>query len=117
VKLPTQCVLWDKPELVLEPVGQLFELLETYEEESHFWRYLLKCRECSQLYFYEFYEEIDWEKGNDSQQSTYIPVNSQEEVETLKMKSSFELQQCFPRLQKDLPRDAEHPTARWLKEA
>jgi hypothetical protein len=117
MRLPTQCVLWDKPELILEPVGQRFELLETYEEESHFWRYLLKCRECSQLYFYEFYEEIDWEKGNDAQQSTYVPVNSQEEAEILKMKSSFELQQCFPRLQKAFPKDAERPVVDWLKKA
>ena len=117
MKPPTQCILWDKPELILGPVAQLFELLETYEKESHFWRYLLKCRECGQLYFYEFYEEIDWEKGNDPQRSSYIPVDTEEEIETLKKKMSFELHQCFPRLQKDFPKDAEHPTACWLKKA
>lgn len=117
MKPPTQCVLWDQPELVLGPVSQLFELLETYEKESHFWRYLLKCRECGQLYFYEFYEEIDWEGGNDPQQSIYIPLESKDEIEALNMRTSFELRQCFPRLHKDFPRDASQPGVQWVKEA
>ncbi len=36
-----------------------------YADESHFQRYLLKCRECGQLYFFEFLEEIDWSHGKD----------------------------------------------------
>ena len=116
MKPPTQCVLWDRPELILEPISQRFESLETYEEESHFWRYLLKCRECGQLYFYQFYEEIDWDQGNDPQESMYIPLDCKEEAENLKNKSLFELHQCFPRLQKDFPKDAKQPTVQWLKQ-
>ena len=59
---PTQCALWLKPELA-EPLKDRFNLVETYVEEAHWWRYLLECRECGQLYFFEFYEQIDWEGG------------------------------------------------------
>ena len=90
MKEPTQCVLWTKPKLVERPKKEHFELVETYVDESHWWRYLLKCRECGQLYFYEFYEIIDWEHGDDPQYSTYIPVETDAEIETLKKTSPFE---------------------------
>jgi hypothetical protein len=67
VKAPTQCALWKKPELIDEPRQNRFELLETFVDESHLSRELLRCKECGQLYFFEFYEEIDWEDGNDPQ--------------------------------------------------
>jgi hypothetical protein len=78
-------------------------------------RQLLRCRECDQLYFFEFYEEIDWEEGNDPQYSTYIAVEDDAEIQTLKKASSFELLQYFPRLQWDFPKDAQTPTARWVR--
>ena len=56
---PTQCVLWNNPELVSGPLNERFDLLETYADESHLKRRLLRCRECGQLYFHEFYEWID----------------------------------------------------------
>jgi hypothetical protein len=59
---------------------ELFELIDTYAVESHLRRYLLKCRECGQLYFFEFYEWIDWEHGNDPQYSKHIPVSTVEEA-------------------------------------
>jgi len=115
MKEPRQCVLWTKPELVNESKASRFERLETYVDESHHWRYLLKCRECGQRYFFEFYEEIDWSGGNDPQYSTYIPVDSDSEIETLKQTSPFGLLQFGPRLQKDWPKDADRPTLRWVK--
>jgi len=63
----------------------------------------------------EFYEEIDWSGRNDPQYSTYIPVDSDSEIETLKRTSPSGLLQFGPRLQKDWPRDAERPTLRWMK--
>lgn len=61
---PSKCILWDKPEIVREgTVKDLFELMETYADDSHLWRYLFKCRECGQVYFFEFYEEIHWVGG------------------------------------------------------
>ena len=115
MKEPTQCVLWTKPELASGPLEARFELIETFVEESHHWRYLLKCRECGQRYFFEFYEVIDWVGGNDPQYTTYIPVDSEADIETLKQTSPTGLLQFGPRLQKDWPKDATSPTLRWVK--
>jgi hypothetical protein len=114
LKKPTQCTLWERPELVSGPREDLFEQIDTYVDESHLLRYLLKCRECGQLYFFEFYDWIDWEDGRDPQYTTYIPVEIDEEVEALKNASSLELLQFSPRLQRDFPADAEKPTVRWI---
>jgi hypothetical protein len=111
MKRPTQCVLWEKPELV---GTDHFELIETYVHESHLWRYLLKCRECGQLYFFEFYEVIDWIDGDDPQYLTYIPIETAEEIETLKKSSPIDLLRYFPRLQKDFPKGAKSPNVRWV---
>jgi hypothetical protein len=112
---PTQCVLWSKPELANEPKKGRFELLETFVEESHHWRTLLKCCECGQRYFFEFHEEIDWEDGDDPQYSTYIPVETDAEIEALKEASLIGLLRFFPRLQKDHPKGAKAPSVRWIK--
>jgi hypothetical protein len=53
-------------------------LLDTYADDSHLSRRLLKCRECAQLYFFEFYEEIDWLDSKDPQYVTYIPVETRD---------------------------------------
>lgn len=108
MKAPTQCVLWEHPERIEMP--EQFEHLATYEDDSHLIRRLLKCRECGQCYFYEFYEEIDWENGNDPQYRTYIPVETEEEIEELKKSSSFELLRFTPRLQRDFPKEADKPS-------
>ena len=63
----------------------------------------------------EFYEEVDWEGGDDPQHSTYIPVESDTEIEALKETTPSGLLQFVPRLQKDYPKDAEQPTVRWIK--
>jgi hypothetical protein len=91
-----------------------FELLDTYAKESHWWRYLLKCRECGQLYFFEFDEDIDWDEGNDPQYSIYIPVESDDQIAMLKDTSPLQLLRFFPRLQKVFPKDAEAPSAHWV---
>ncbi len=111
---PTQCVLWNKPELVEScPLKDFFELIHTYVQESHLWRYLLKCRECGQLYFFEFYEEIDWVNGNDPQYTTFIPVDTIEESQRLNQFPPLELLQFSPRLQKDYPSNAQKPKISW----
>jgi hypothetical protein len=108
---PTQCVLWENPVLADRPKSQTFKRIVMYVDDSHLMRELLECRECGQLYFFEFYEEIDWENGNDPQYSTYIPVETEAEVETLKSASTFGLLKFFPRLQHDSGKDA---TTRWI---
>src|ERR1700733_7265532 len=90
---PTQCVLWHNPTRVRDRVQDRFEIIDTYEDDSNLIRRLLKCRECGQLYFYEFYEEIDWIDGDDPQYRKYIPVSNMSDVEILQKASHFELQQ------------------------
>lgn len=116
MKKPTQCALWEHPELLLKPgkLKDLFERIETYVDDDHLLRSLLKCRECGALYFHEFYEWIDWEDGNDPQYSTYIPVETDEEIKALKTASPFGLLGFSPRLQRDFPKDAARPTVRWV---
>jgi hypothetical protein len=99
---------WEHPELLLEPgkLKDLFERIETYVDDDHLVRSLLKCRECGAFYFHEFYEWIDWEDGNDPQYSTYIPVETDEEINALKTASPFGLLGFSPRLQRDFPKDA-----------
>ncbi len=115
LRTPTQCVLWKYPELVNAPISGPFELLETYSKDSHLWRYLLRCRECGQRYFFEFYEEIDWVDGEDPQYSTYLPVETDAEIAKLQNATQVELLQFTPRLQKDFPKGAKEPTLRWVQ--
>lgn len=116
MKAPTQCVLWDHPELIDQgPMHERFELLDTFEDESHLWRYLLKCRECGQKYFFEFYEEIDWEDGDDPQYCKYIPVESAEQIAALKESSPIGLFLFTPRLDSDSPKGAKKPKIGWVR--
>jgi hypothetical protein len=115
MKAPTQCILWKHPEVVKEPRSDRFECLETYEDDSHWSRCLLKCRECGQRYFYEFYEQIDWVDGDDPQYVTYIPVESAEDIEALKQTSELGLLRFGPRLQKDWPKGATEAKIHWVE--
>jgi hypothetical protein len=117
MKAPTQCALWARPELINELKDRInhFELLETFVDESHLDRDLLKCKECGQLYFFEFYEEIDWEDGDDPQYWTYIPVETGAEIETLKKASRLKLLECLPQLRRDWPKGAKSPKTYWAK--
>ena len=46
-------------------------------------------------------EWVDWDKGNDKQYSTLVPVQTSEEIAALKRTSTFTLMTYFPRLQFD----------------
>jgi len=110
---PQQCIYWGNPERVRGVMEERFELLDTYADDDRFRRYLLKCRECGQLYFFQFYESIDWEDGNDPQYSKYIPVTTMDDVEMLKKTSSIELSLFSPSLNVDFPKTAKAPTIYW----
>ena len=112
---PRQCVLWREPERVREGLQKNFELVEEYADESHLRRYLLKCRECGQLYFFEFCEEIDWEKGNDPQHTKYIPVSTVKESAELASLTTVALSDVSPALCIDYPKEAESPTVYWAR--
>ncbi len=115
--IPAQCQLWQKEQLTSEDIqiNSHFDILNTFEDDDHLIRRLLRCKDCGQLYFYEFYEEIDWEGGNDPQYRTYIPIESEEEASRLAQKSPLELLSLHPRLQRDWPADAEKPKIRWIR--
>ena len=97
----------------LIPTSERFIVIKVLVEISHIFRYILKCNKCGQLFFYEFYEEIDWVKGKDPQWNTYIPVNTVEEAELLNKKSQLELLGVTPRLQNDLVEDSN--TVKWIR--
>lgn len=112
---PTGCILWNQPEVVAAGVlADHFVLIKELQKESHFWRYVLECRECGHLYFYEIFEEIDWRDGNDPQFCTWIPVRTDREIATLQATRPMELREFRPCLVKDWPRDAARPRLRWL---
>ncbi|MGO9133908.1 MAG: hypothetical protein ACLP8A_07655 [Methylovirgula sp.] len=113
-KEPTGCILWTKPELIDGDTSDLFECVEVFEDEIHLGRQLLRCKECGQLYFYEFYELVDWEDGDDPQYWTFVPVESPADIALIKDVSPFELMRFSPRLQRDFPKGG--PTSRvgWL---
>jgi len=105
MKLPKSCVLWLDPASVVSlPLQDGFKLLETFVKESHWWRYLLECRECGQLYFFEFQEEVDWVDGDDPQYCTWIPIDTDEQVQRLKMAAPLDLRMFLPHLCDDRPK-------------
>ena len=118
LKGPINCVFWDSPELVEDPIETRFLVLNTFNDESHFWRYLLKCKECGQLYFFEFNEHINWSgegDGNDYQYSTWIPISQPQDAQSLNERSILELVDptLIPRIQSDLTPDRK-TIAHWV---
>lgn len=75
----------DPTAFMSKPIREFMELIEELERDDmdHWWRYLLKCRECGQMYFFEFFETIDWNHGNDPQLKLMVPVESRSEIEPL----------------------------------
>src|SRR5262245_6707398 len=112
---PEQCIFWREPTRVHAALKENFELVAEYADESHLRRYLLKCRECDQLYFFEFYEEIDWDDGNDPQFTKYVPVNTIEEGAELAMLDPLALLEASPRLCIDYPKEAKGPKVYWYR--
>ena len=112
---PVQCHLWTSNGACIENMTpDNLELIETYVVESHFFRCLAQCKECGQLYFKEFYEEIDWIDGDDPQYVTYVPVKTAAEIEKLKKANIFEIMLFQPCLRKDYPKGADKPKVYWL---
>lgn len=114
MKEPIQCHLWNNPSSDSLDYNN-FELIKTYEEDGHFSRRLVKCKECGQLYFKEFYEWIDYENGNDPQYTTLIPVETDEDIERLRKTNVFGLLQFRPCLRSDFPSTTDVPKVYWLE--
>ncbi len=80
------------------------EVVKDFEDSSHFDRSLLRCRACGQLYFYEFYEEIDWANGNDPTYRTWVPVE-EKDVDSLLKTDIWTIHHYAPRIINDWLRD------------
>lgn len=110
VRVPRGCRLWtERDRLTRETVRAMLEPVKTYEDDSHLLRQLLRCTECGSLYFFEFYEEVDWQEGNDPQYSTWIPVADVETADYLSGLSRFDLLE-FSAIRVDFPASASRPT-------
>ena len=110
------CALWKDPEAtVARGLQAQFELLETFGKESHWWRYLLKCRDCGQLYVYDFHETVDWEGGEDPQFVTWVPVATDDEIAAVKAAPPGLLGGFTPRLCRDWPKGQDRPALFWVR--
>jgi hypothetical protein len=117
---PEQCHLWTMDLSDTPIITNTFEEVKIYKEPfstdaDHRERSLLRCKDCGQLYFYEWLEWVDWDEGNDPTYSKYIPVISEEAAQNITKLSSIELMKLVPRLERNYPSDADHPTMLWVK--
>ena len=113
-KKPVNCHLWRADVLRPQDLREALATVEQYVNESHFGQCLLKCNECSQLYFFAFYEKVDWDDGDDAQYWTYVPVDTIGEVEQFRSLGPLGLLAVVPRLQKDFPKGATEPKVYWV---
>jgi hypothetical protein len=97
-KQPTRCHLWQKVTLTRDDLD--FESIIHFADESHFERSVVRCRRCGQLYLFQFYELVDWQNGNDTTFTIYVPIR-QNDIERMRNISPLELIQSTPRLQYD----------------
>lgn len=120
---PVQCQLWKKGELSKEEIRHWpFKTLREFLDESHMTRSLLKCEECGQLYFYEFYEVVNFEGGEDDMFYKYIPVESEKIAEEMLKMSPLALAIYTPQLQINFPppknnllAESNHISVGWVK--
>ncbi|MDO8617655.1 MAG: HD domain-containing protein [Candidatus Uhrbacteria bacterium] len=104
-KAPTQCHLWKKEQVTNDDLYFVgFDILYTFYDDGHLSRRLIKCKECGQLYFKEFYEEIDWADGDDPQYVTCIPVSDEPEAWLISKTSIMDILRFQPCLRSDWPK-------------
>jgi len=103
IKEKTLCHLLQNDEVeYYTDLHNSLEEVKEYIHESHLWRHLKRCKECGQLFLFEFYEWVDWENGNDPQYDTWIPVKNIHEADKLNKLTPTELNAYFG-LHRDWP--------------
>jgi hypothetical protein len=116
----SKCHLFTVTELTREILnGTPFEQVCTFLNESHLMRRLLRCKDCNQLYFYEFREETDWINGEDPQYRTYIAVTAEEPLGRLIGSDMFfsDLLATHSHIKHDWPSDGPQTVTRFTKES
>ena len=88
-------------------VHDAFEHIETYVDDVHFSRSLVRCKRCGQHYLKEFYETVDWVDSNDPQFLTWLPVENAEEAEKINRSNPEGIPYVWPQLKSDWPKDGE----------
>lgn len=113
MKAPTQCTLWSRKNLT--PLDLNLELVKVYTRTSHIERDLLKCRECGQLYFHDWYEHVNF-NHDAAMYDTYIPVETEEQIETLSnIEKSADLAAYVPQLHGSFTNDR-NDDLKWVTE-
>ena len=114
--IPTGCHLWINGDPSRDQLHKDLITIKVCEDDSHLVRKLKNCRVCGQLYFYEFYEWIDWKGGNDPQYFTWIPVQDVSVADAISKLSPFELIPLAG-IHSDFPSNARTPSGpRWVVE-
>lgn len=90
ISKPEKCHLWTALPTGEELVNA-FEHVKTFRDDYHHTRDLKKCKACGQLYFCEFYEQIDFRDGDDREYYCFIPADSFETADKLNNLSRFAL--------------------------
>lgn len=113
MKVPTQCQLWLRTDLT--PFDLNMEMVKVFTRTSHIERDLLKCRECGQLYFHDWYEHVNF--NNDAAMyDTYIPVETEKEIDELSnIERSADLAQYVPQLHGSFTNDRDDHL-KWVTE-
>ena len=111
MRSPTQCVLWKKGCITPEDLN--FKLLKVFISSTYMKRSLFECRECGQRYFHEWYEHINFNRDA-SMYDTYIPVDTDEEIDKLsKIENSEGLARIFPQLHGSFTNDGDE-CLKWI---
>lgn len=82
--------MWSEP-LTWEMLHDALGNLKTYRKDYHHTRQLKRCATCGQLYFHEFYEEVDHRDGEDRQYFIFIPVDNIKVADEVNKLTRFEL--------------------------
>ena len=110
MSIPNECHLYHHRPLTAELIRASLAPVKEYTDDLHLIRSLLRCSECGQLYFHEFFEIVDWVNGNDAQYSSWIPVADEASADQLSLLSPMELN-AYGGIHVDFPSGADEPTA------
>jgi len=102
------CHLWNDLKITADDLRSNLIDIREYVDESHLIRKLKRCKQCGQLYFYQFLEEVDWAGGEDAQYRIWIPVEDLEKAEAMNAVSDVELMSS-QRLAEDWPTGTKEP--------